>query len=1211
MSEFNGQNNNNTTEKVAEKANNIGVGLGKQAGKNVGKKAMQAASKAMKKVVRLVWKIIKSVLIAILPYIFGIAILVGVVATGYTFLFENRGTEQSYTLDETAYENETELGNKGSTSYNKATDFSKENQMVQTFYQYEGANSIFKTKDGKELYSKKDNETEFNDLKDLYSREKQFYLGSDFLYVLDSQMHEGEIIYPEQFIQPVYYDPETFKLKMLTEKNAKGNKSVVAESTRYDKKTGLKYNAVVGEEYNQNGDYLTKEDSDKMKVADKKGIIYIGDNRMNSMEKSITKKNNEYFIDDIGDIGYKWFNETAIDKVDDIINTEKDKREEWKIVFNLGINDLDNADKYVEKINELMEDKWGSYKIYIMSVNPTKDNKNSISNDDIETFNESLKSGINNITYIDTYSAIKETFATEDDGITLDGTTLKKIYSLSLDETDNNDATSSKSSENKSATKVKGVWDYGLAPILKYGDYEIIHQIEGVWYAEDREVDDDDGEGTHIEMVDYAEEKPFDPVIMEGYPQKVNLIDDVVLFMGNIHYEYRIEDSPFDVIHDGETSDEREPVEKVKYGETESEESLYRYRRGTQNEVKPVQDSTNTDFIDDEYLKDYIYNYIAWVPKTVMEGFDFKKRTNEDWDKIKSNYTKKKNGSGIAYEMEEGSMTDELKAAIQSAGPYMDEAAAEFGIGDTALMYALIAQESGGKASEITGGAVGLMQVEHDRKKCALNSSGEEVCMTPTTSELLDPKTNVRAGCLEFASYLQREDINGDYLKAMYAYNCGPGSWEYIKKNHPESIDSSDWMNYREEARQASATADGYPNSCSAGDTECKGTVWGDSKYIERIMRNYVGDGNYMNGNTGGSVNTSAMKKKGFFDKLWSKLKDSVGTLFKNDYMKTDKRAEIKTHVASDQVDTIIQLTLAFQKQELYSETDAYLDEFWKTGYSVLFEQGQLFNEDGETIPEEMKGMGSPLDDTNPTISMAYGADNSSGKAHLGVDVAQPEGTDVKAIEDGKVSSAKTDKSLGNCIEIKHSNGTVSKYCSLGTMSVKKGDEVKKGDVIGTVGTNKENESPHLHFEFLIKGKQVNPTAIVNGSASVMGGGEKADSESVEKGIQIALSQCGKKYVFGACGPDTFDCSGLIYYSMRAAGVDFNARTTWTQMQVGTAVSKSDVKRGDLIFTRGGEHVGWYLGNNKWVAAPHTGDVVKIQDISNQWNGVYKIIRLS
>ena len=109
---------------------------------------------------------------------------------------------------------------------------------------------------------------------------------------------------------------------------------------------------------------------------------------------------------------------------------------------------------------------------------------------------------------------------------------------------------------------------------------------------------------------------------------------------------------------------------------------------------------------------------------------------------------------------------------------------------------------------------------------------------------------------------------------------------------------------------------------------------------------------------------------------------------------------------------------------------------------------------------------------------------------------------------------------------------------------------------------------------------------------------EVPSTDKAQAVVNLATKQLGKPYVWGAEGPNSFDCSGLIYYVYKnAAGISL-PRTSTEQSRVGTTVSMSNLKPGDLIFssTDGSgrvNHVGVYVGNNEMIHAPKPGDVVK------------------
>lgn len=101
----------------------------------------------------------------------------------------------------------------------------------------------------------------------------------------------------------------------------------------------------------------------------------------------------------------------------------------------------------------------------------------------------------------------------------------------------------------------------------------------------------------------------------------------------------------------------------------------------------------------------------------------------------------------------------------------------------------------------------------------------------------------------------------------------------------------------------------------------------------------------------------------------------------------------------------------------------------------------------------------------------------------------------------------------------------------------------------------------------------------------------------VETVIAFAMAQLGDIYVWGADGPNAWDCSGLVRAAFAHAGIT-TTRTTRTLINEGSSVSRANMLRGDLVFPASG-HVGIYLGpeTDTFIHAPQSGDVVKISPV--------------
>ena len=97
--------------------------------------------------------------------------------------------------------------------------------------------------------------------------------------------------------------------------------------------------------------------------------------------------------------------------------------------------------------------------------------------------------------------------------------------------------------------------------------------------------------------------------------------------------------------------------------------------------------------------------------------------------------------------------------------------------------------------------------------------------------------------------------------------------------------------------------------------------------------------------------------------------------------------------------------------------------------------------------------------------------------------------------------------------------------------------------------------------------------------------------------VSVAMSEVGKPYVYGAAGPNAFDCSGLAQYAYARAGVSLPRNST-QQMAVTQAVSAANLQPGDLVFFYpGATHVGIYVGNGAMVDAPHAGAAVRVESV--------------
>ena len=163
-------------------------------------------------------------------------------------------------------------------------------------------------------------------------------------------------------------------------------------------------------------------------AVDNSNFIWVGDSRTVGMQGVITSGNNEWVAK--SSMGYDWFVSEAIPTVN------KKLEEDDVIVFNLGVNDLGNVDKYKSKLNELATGDWSKAgRIIVMSVNPVDEAKEaqngySVKNSTIEEFNKKIRNGLDaKIEFKDTYNQIKGSLGTTD-GVHYDEATYKKLYDM-------------------------------------------------------------------------------------------------------------------------------------------------------------------------------------------------------------------------------------------------------------------------------------------------------------------------------------------------------------------------------------------------------------------------------------------------------------------------------------------------------------------------------------------------------------------------------------------------------------------------------------------------------------------------------------------------------------------------------------------------------------------------------------------------------------
>jgi murein DD-endopeptidase MepM/ murein hydrolase activator NlpD len=150
--------------------------------------------------------------------------------------------------------------------------------------------------------------------------------------------------------------------------------------------------------------------------------------------------------------------------------------------------------------------------------------------------------------------------------------------------------------------------------------------------------------------------------------------------------------------------------------------------------------------------------------------------------------------------------------------------------------------------------------------------------------------------------------------------------------------------------------------------------------------------------------------------------------------------------------------------------------------FSELFASWRSMDRTGFATPAPIASVSvpsrMPLD--NATLTSHFGMRThpvlGGRRNHKGIDLAQPTGTPVYATADGIVGKAEWYSSYGNYIQIEHGGEMQTRYAHLSGYAVAAGEHVRKGQLIGYVGSTGRSTGPHLHYEVRVAGEAVDPT---------------------------------------------------------------------------------------------------------------------------------------
>lgn len=161
-----------------------------------------------------------------------------------------------------------------------------------------------------------------------------------------------------------------------------------------------------------------------------------------------------------------------------------------------------------------------------------------------------------------------------------------------------------------------------------------------------------------------------------------------------------------------------------------------------------------------------------------------------------------------------------------------------------------------------------------------------------------------------------------------------------------------------------------------------------------------------------------------------------------------------------------------------------------KTYSSVWFKdsvtgKASYFGMDGES--KRRAFLASPMAFSRITsgFAMRFHPILQTWRQHNGIDYGAPTGTPVRSVGDGVVETAGWQNGFGNLVQVRHAGGRSTVYAHLSKIDVKKGQRIEQGQRVGAVGMTGWATGPHLHFEFRVNGKQVDPRVIAKASEAV------------------------------------------------------------------------------------------------------------------------------
>ncbi len=223
---------------------------------------------------------------------------------------------------------------------------------------------------------------------------------------------------------------------------------------------------------------------------------------------------------------------------------------------------------------------------------------------------------------------------------------------------------------------------------------------------------------------------------------------------------------------------------------------------------------------------------------------------------------------------------------------------------------------------------------------------------------------------------------------------------------------------------------------------------------------------------------------------IYQTIKNDFYNNISEDLLKTDMEDAVKSNIITDNSENVSSIDVSSKvsdNENESNENEKSDDTTEETTLSASIEgKGgkDYLVKDENTIPDNVSVNNYSLSQNmikpvNGTITSSFGLRNhpitGELRFHAGVDIAANEGTPIYSSYDGTVIKSTYDSWNGNYLKIKHENNIMTVYCHCKELKVKKGDTVKAGQVIATIGSTGSSTGPHLHYELRINNVSYDP----------------------------------------------------------------------------------------------------------------------------------------